>query len=541
LKERLDYKKVLKEYRLRNIKEYWARQTQVENEYIEKWNKMQEEKAKRDAIELRATVVRISAGTQHTINEKKKNEEKRMANLQKHLLNEELKRNNRAQILKMLNFDSKTWFTLDNIEQKMVDKVLIPENVYNETSYYHNLQELAILYETADFKGMEQVLNDSLHVRSKNAKLGPLYTELVSVIKDITFDEAAQYIEDYNALKIAALKNDNLTEEERDAKIAKLKTNYGQLIEQYKEEANHPSNRINSLHKQLICLHKLLQVWESYITVLKMDRYQFEIMEKQSQESRDIKIVDEDQDGGRRDPLKAEHFSDAVFSANEKATSDSDAEIDISKENAEELLENPKKMKEYFELIQEREKEKAAKEAEPKDTIKEEEYDFNEASSLFDRLLEKDTSKLEKKFEEEFAEAEDKERFIYGRWRETDAIDAEEFIHNNTIESFIPESEIKQARNFDKASIKYQAELDSRKQEETSQEENYNKLNSTPLAAAYKRELEELAKTESLTRKEMNKIQEIRKLLTKVEEIRVDEGRLLLKVFEMYRYRYQLD
>ena len=33
-KERLDYKKLLKEYRLRNIKTYWERQTEVENQYI---------------------------------------------------------------------------------------------------------------------------------------------------------------------------------------------------------------------------------------------------------------------------------------------------------------------------------------------------------------------------------------------------------------------------------------------------------------------------------------------------------------------------
>ena len=90
----------------------------------------------------------------------------------------------------------------------MVDRVLIPENIYSQTSYYHHLQELAILYESADYKRMEETMNDAVHIRKKNSRLAPLYSELVSVIQEITFDEEAQYIEDYFALKNAALKND---------------------------------------------------------------------------------------------------------------------------------------------------------------------------------------------------------------------------------------------------------------------------------------------------------------------------------------------
>jgi hypothetical protein len=43
-RERIEYKKVLKEYRLKNISEYWELQTKVENDYIEKFNKEQLEK-----------------------------------------------------------------------------------------------------------------------------------------------------------------------------------------------------------------------------------------------------------------------------------------------------------------------------------------------------------------------------------------------------------------------------------------------------------------------------------------------------------------
>jgi len=59
------------------------------------------------------------------------------------------------------------------------------------------------------------------------------------------------------------------------------------------------------------------------------------------------------------------------------------------------------------------------------------------------------------------------------------------------------------------------------------------------MAAVYKRELDALEKGESLSRKEKNKIKEMKSLLTKIEEIRIVEGKLLLRVFEMYRPKYK--
>jgi len=104
-------------------------------------------------------------------------------------------------ILQMLNFDSKTWYTPENIEQKMVSEVLIPDFVYDQTAYYLHLQELAILSERADFQGMEGAMNEAEFIRQKNTKILPLYSELVSLIKQITYDQEAQYLEDYSYLK----------------------------------------------------------------------------------------------------------------------------------------------------------------------------------------------------------------------------------------------------------------------------------------------------------------------------------------------------
>lgn len=72
-------------------------------------------------------------------------------------------------------------------------------------------------------------------------------------------------------------------------------------------------------------------------------------------------------------------------------------------------------------------------------------------------------------------------------------------------------------------------------------QENADKLNTSAIVEAYKKALGELESSESLSRKEKGKLQDIRKLLNKIGEIRVEEGRLLMKIFETYKPKYTLD
>lgn len=41
-----------------------------------------------------------------------------------------------------INFCSQDWFNLLNIEEAMVDKVIIPDHLYDQTDYYLKLQEV---------------------------------------------------------------------------------------------------------------------------------------------------------------------------------------------------------------------------------------------------------------------------------------------------------------------------------------------------------------------------------------------------------------
>lgn len=68
-------------------------------------------------------------------------EEKRSANLKRHLHEQDIKRMNRAQILAILREESRSWFNQQNLESNLVTNVVFPEQIVDETEYYLNLQE----------------------------------------------------------------------------------------------------------------------------------------------------------------------------------------------------------------------------------------------------------------------------------------------------------------------------------------------------------------------------------------------------------------
>lgn len=528
-KERVEYKYLLKQYRMKNIKEYWERQTQVENEYIADQNRIQTEKRHRDFMRQKESIVKIAAATQRHIEFQKRNEDKKLGILHKHMLNEEAKRANRQQMIKMLEFDSKTWYNLENIEEKMVGEVLVPDFVYDQTTYYTHLQEQALLYETAQFEEMEENISEHKFTKAKNDLLAPIYAEVVSIIKRITHNQETEYLEEYNHLKEVILSKERLTPEEQQEKISRLRDSYSQLIANLRGELGQTSNKINNLHEQLLFLYNLLKTWENYVSCIKMDKYEYEMLHKQKREEDEITGFDETQAKQKsEDPMKAENFSDALTSANERVTTDSASESDIETSKIAELLKNPKEFRKVFE-----EASKTNKEQLEEGQIPEEDE--------FEAILKKPTEELEQEFEEEFAESQDKEKFLYGGSRGKRAIEATELLKMTTIDSLIPVDEIQKARTFRELKLDFNSIDAIQEVDLIPDHENPQKLNTSAMIEAYKKALGEVETGESLSRKEKSKLQDIKKLLNKIGEIRVEEGRLLMKVFETYKPKYTLD
>jgi hypothetical protein len=63
LQEQREYKEQMKDLRKRHLQEYWQRQTQVENAYLERYKSERIEKQKRDMDRWRTAICKIAMHT----------------------------------------------------------------------------------------------------------------------------------------------------------------------------------------------------------------------------------------------------------------------------------------------------------------------------------------------------------------------------------------------------------------------------------------------------------------------------------------------
>lgn len=96
-----------------------------------------------------------------------------------------------------------------------------------------------------------------------------------------------------------------------------------------------------------------------------MDKFQYEMLKRARADEDEITGFDESEIKQRpEDPLKAENFTDAQTSANERVTTDSASESDIETTKIQELLKNPKEFKKVFEQASKSTKEQELEEGE---------------------------------------------------------------------------------------------------------------------------------------------------------------------------------
>ena len=132
----------------------------------------------------------------------------------------------------------------------------------DHNAYYRKLQELAVYAERADYKAMEEAVNDKHILKYKNQRMIPLYQEIVSIIKHLNNTEEKKIVKDYY-YDISLLRtNDQLSEAEKQEKEQTIRAYYQALIQKVHGEEQQAEKRIDIMHNQLILLYNLLTLWD---------------------------------------------------------------------------------------------------------------------------------------------------------------------------------------------------------------------------------------------------------------------------------------
>lgn len=100
-------------------------------------------------------------------------------------------------MLDVMQVDSQKWPTLQDLNTKVDENVVLPQTILNYGEYQTKLQNLAFYAEQGDHESMQKLLDKEDVIEKKNLLLQPLFRDLKSAIRHMTHTEEYKLIREY--------------------------------------------------------------------------------------------------------------------------------------------------------------------------------------------------------------------------------------------------------------------------------------------------------------------------------------------------------
>jgi len=99
--------------------------------------------------------------------------------------------------LDAMTIDSRRWPKLDDLDNTIATNVILPQTVLNYADYQNKLQRLAFHAEQGDHEAMQKLLDKEDVMAKKNSMLQPLYRDLKTTIKHMTYTSEYKVMRQY--------------------------------------------------------------------------------------------------------------------------------------------------------------------------------------------------------------------------------------------------------------------------------------------------------------------------------------------------------
>lgn len=195
--EKRVYAEELSKMRKQHLKEYWERQTQVENAYLAKYQQERREKQKRDLDRWRTAICNISMHTKKQMLDLQKKERELLEKMRRRDLRETKRAMDNRIMLDVMQIDSRKWPTLNNLNETVNENVVLPQTILNYGEYQAKLQNLAFYAEQGDHESMQKLLDKEEVMEQKNTFLQPIFRDLKSAIKYMTYTDEFKIMKEY--------------------------------------------------------------------------------------------------------------------------------------------------------------------------------------------------------------------------------------------------------------------------------------------------------------------------------------------------------
>ena len=256
---RLDYKASIQQHG----KDFWDIQTDIENEWIEKYNAAVRRGADRKATKNREGVIRIAKHTIDLQYDREERARKVESNLRRKAEQYAKDLFKKKLLIDTMNLESSQWINIDNYKTAIAEHLLIPHNLDN-SSYFVKLREESFVAGMGKMISKQDHYSNRKEAQFKNQMLSKYFTELKAAIKALTYSPLQPLFEDFEADKARLF--------DYPEKIRAISEKYQALAAAWKAKEKHSVDTyINRLHRQLQLTCKLAKNWNEYIRIAKLD------------------------------------------------------------------------------------------------------------------------------------------------------------------------------------------------------------------------------------------------------------------------------
>lgn len=168
---------------------------------------------------------------------------------------------------------AKSWPTLANLTTKIEADVIIPQTILNYGEYQAKLQRLAMFAELGDREAMQAVLDNQVVLEKKNRLLQPLFRDMKSQIRHMSFTPEYEMLREYvhKRRQIETSVKGQASEAWKEKSCEQLRELYAILLAKRQQKIRGSlSLRVKTLQKRLENIFELLSLWNQYVEVVYM-------------------------------------------------------------------------------------------------------------------------------------------------------------------------------------------------------------------------------------------------------------------------------
>ena len=177
---------------------------------------------------------------------------------------------------------AKHWPSLTNLQERIDADVIIPQTVLNYQEYQNKLQRLAVYAELGDHTAMQSVLDNQLVLEKKNRLLQPIFRDLKSQIRHMSYTPEYEVMRDYltQRRQIESSVKGQASEAWRTKSLTQLRELYAMLLVKREQKIRSSvAMRLKTLQKRLEDIFHLINLWNQYIEVIYMPEYEVNMID----------------------------------------------------------------------------------------------------------------------------------------------------------------------------------------------------------------------------------------------------------------------